>query len=249
MNLNRKAMPALASLLLVTGAALALPALAAVAATSSATAGSLEQRVQRLEDIRAINNVIGNFQQHLYGFNGELALPLMALSQPDVRITRPEGTWSGPQSVSAFLTGFDRAAKTPPPPGSMLDDPLSTPLVQVAADGETARGMWTAAGIGVRVRDAVQQSYWNWYKYGVDFKKIDGEWKIWHLHVYQTFDAPYEAGWASGSRLYPLSEFMPGVPRPDRPNRAALAADGQTLVVEKPLPPLPYRTFNPQQAY
>jgi hypothetical protein len=61
-----------------------------------------------------------------------------------------------------------------------------TPVIEVAGDGKTAKGIWYS--IGLAVRGSVDESGnssvgtgWMWEKYGVDFINEDGKWKIWHL--------------------------------------------------------------------
>ena len=61
-----------------------------------------------------------------------------------------------------------------------------TPVIEVAGDGKTAKGLWYS--IGLAVRGSVTQdgktstnTQWMWEKYAVDFIKEDGKWKIWHL--------------------------------------------------------------------
>jgi hypothetical protein len=61
-----------------------------------------------------------------------------------------------------------------------------TPVIEVAGDGKTAKGIWYS--IGLAVRGSVDENGntsvgtgWMWEKYGVDFIKEDGGWKIWHL--------------------------------------------------------------------
>jgi hypothetical protein len=61
-----------------------------------------------------------------------------------------------------------------------------TPVIEVAGDGKTAKGLWYS--IGQSVRGEIDSSGktsvgtgWMWEKYGVDFVREDGVWKIWHL--------------------------------------------------------------------
>jgi SnoaL-like domain len=61
-----------------------------------------------------------------------------------------------------------------------------TPVIEVAGDGKTAKGLWYSIGIGVRANVKTDGTYtkstsWMWEKYAVDFIKEDGKWKIWHL--------------------------------------------------------------------
>lgn len=36
---------------------------------------------------------------------------------------------------------------------------------------------------------------WAWSKYGADFIKEDGEWKMWHMHLYPIFKSDYDKSW------------------------------------------------------
>jgi len=57
-----------------------------------------------------------------------------------------------------------------------------TPVIEVAGDGKTAKGLWYSIGQGVRPSGTTGHSTeWMWEKYAVDFIKEDGKWKIWHL--------------------------------------------------------------------
>lgn len=73
-----------------------------------------------------------------------------------------------------------------------------TPVIEVAGDGKTAKGIWYSIGLAVRgsVDDNGNTSIstgWMWEKYAVDFAYEDGEWKIWHL-VNLMDQGPAESG-------------------------------------------------------
>ena len=61
----------------------------------------------------------------------------------------------------------------------------TTPIIEIAGDGKTAKGIWYSPGIGTNVEirnDKPEISGgWFWEKYAVDFVKEDGKWKIWHF--------------------------------------------------------------------
>jgi hypothetical protein len=61
-----------------------------------------------------------------------------------------------------------------------------TPVIEVAGDGKTAKGLWYSVGQSVRGTTTADgktsvSTGWMWEKYGCDFIKEDGKWKIWHL--------------------------------------------------------------------
>jgi len=73
-----------------------------------------------------------------------------------------------------------------------------TPVIEVAGDGKTAKGIWYSIGMSARgvVADDGKTSVvtsWMWERYGVDFIKENGAWKIWHLMNLMD-QAPVEAG-------------------------------------------------------
>jgi hypothetical protein len=60
----------------------------------------------------------------------------------------------------------------------------TTPVIEVAGDGKTAKGIWYSPGVSVGFRDGVASGGWWWEKYGADFVKEDGEWRLWHIQMY-----------------------------------------------------------------
>jgi len=67
----------------------------------------------------------------------------------------------------------------------------TTAVIEVAGDGKTAKGVWYSPGIGLMGHTAnnklgVTGSFF-YEKYGGDFVKEDGVWKIWHLQMAYDF--------------------------------------------------------------
>jgi hypothetical protein len=73
-----------------------------------------------------------------------------------------------------------------------------TPVIEVAGDGKTAKMLCYSIGLSIRGTvdengNESKSSSWMWEKYGVDFVKENGEWKIWHL-VNLHDEGPSESG-------------------------------------------------------
>ena len=106
---------------------------------------------------------------------------------------------------------------------------LTTPVIEVAGDGETARAVWLCPGL-----EGMTPA---WTKYGCDFKKQDGEWKIWHLHAY---------GLASG--LEAKESFTPGTKAEngaDKPPTTSWEYSNSAKYIPlEPEPPKPYATWD-----
>ena len=88
-------------------------------------------------------------------------------------------------------------------------------MIEVAGDGQTAKGVWLMAGTESGLTDpAVAEAFpdmyspdevlgkkvwahWVWCKYAIDFLKQDGEWKFWKFRCYELARAPFEENWVS----------------------------------------------------
>jgi len=141
-----------------------------------------------------------------------------------------------------------------------------TPVIEVAGDGKTAKGIWYSIGLAVRGSVAPDgttstSTQWMWEKYAVDFIKEDGEWKIWHL-VNLMDEAPASGNADAGG---PPGGGMP--PQGGQPQgaNAGTGAGGGQLVADKtvevfkwsptavpriePRFPEPYYTFSETFSY
>src|SRR5262249_36136111 len=74
---------------------------------------------------------------------------------------------------------------------------LTTPVIEVAGDGKTAKGVFMSFGnvSGTMVAGGKATSQWTQEKYGMDFVKENGRWKIWHLRTYVDFYVPTDKSW------------------------------------------------------
>ena len=73
--------------------------------------------------------------------------------------------------------------------GQLLLHVITTSIIEVADDGLTAKGYWYTPGMLKQTGDDPAQTMWE--NYGADFVKEDGEWKIWHLHMYSDFQCDF----------------------------------------------------------
>ncbi len=73
--------------------------------------------------------------------------------------------------------------------GQLLLHVITTAIIEVADDGLTAKGYWYTPGMLKQTGDDPAQTMWE--NYGADFIKEDGEWKIWHLHMYTDFQCEF----------------------------------------------------------
>lgn len=72
--------------------------------------------------------------------------------------------------------------------GQLLLHVTTTGIIEVAEDGQTAKCFWYSPGM---IAESGQTGNTIWEAYGVDFVKEDGEWKMWHLHMFTDFMGGY----------------------------------------------------------
>ncbi len=137
--------------------------------------------------------------------------------------------------------------------GVQLLHTLTTPVIEVAGDRDTAKGVWLSPGYVTAPVGGKLQAFWHWDRYAIDFAKEDGAWKIWHLWVGKDFSTPYEKSWVEAA-LDPTPtihlDTVPGFPKPNAPSLRPYTGYSPFKVARfMPLPPVPYRTFSETYSY
>ncbi|MFT4190636.1 MAG: nuclear transport factor 2 family protein [Comamonas sp.] len=213
-----------------------------------------EQRIDRIEAVTAVTNTLGRYV-FLHTANRHAdAEKLFALKTPGTRVEMMWGVYEGAQSIKRLYSGYhvwaDTNLKTGEyAKGTMHIHTLTTPIVEVAGDLKTAKAVWMSPGVEtVRINDELSAN-WGWMKYGADFIKEDGEWKIWHLHVYSLFFSPFETSWVK-QRIDAAGELpMPKEFYPDRKPTTNWDYRPDRSTVLEPVPPVPYWSFDDATAY
>jgi hypothetical protein len=124
---------------------------------------------------------------------------------------------------------------------------LTTYIIQVAKDRQTAKGIFFSPGHETWKREGGNIASWVWGKYGCDFIKEDGEWKIWHLHWYTAFRSDYYKSWQEEFEL-PFMEAVNAVDAGELPaDKPTTFHNPYTLdFIQKMAPeyPEPYDTWD-----
>lgn len=236
---------------------------------------------QNAYDRSEIENLFGSYMYLHSLVQDSRTLSFFAQTKEDIRIDLGNGIIEGREDLAAYF-----ASKTPLK-GQMLGRSLVNPMIVVAGDGETAKGLWVTAGHDTFVTyeepdpkefpfasymekhseyDFYKMTQWVWHKYGVDFVKEDGKWKIWHIRQVEIMRCSYEEDWIDFSISRQYNEIMAkfnqpwqGVTRenstqfnfpPTRPSPEP--NDGYTItmpVPDNPKIPEEYATFSETFAY
>jgi ketosteroid isomerase-like protein len=191
----------------------ALLAVSGAPVTAAPTRDTLARDVGQAEDVRAIKTLQRSYAQYAhYGRWSQMA----ALFTDDALWIFDDQTIKGRAAIARHLLseggGRDGLA-----PGAVDAVMIETPLINLAADGRTAKGRWHALsflGDGKGKASILGGIYEN------DYVKVAGKWRIATLHFYPQYSGPYEEGWLNWKRQdlpivpYHFTPDTAGVPIP-----------------------------------
>ncbi|MGC3980754.1 MAG: nuclear transport factor 2 family protein [Steroidobacteraceae bacterium] len=195
-------------------------------------------------DVLAVQNLMGYYS--LYNVNGQLGelKKIYALKTPGTTWRTPVGANNTEEVIKMIERQAANAEGEHVDQGALHIHSMATPVIVFAGDGKTARGMWDS--FGPNINNSKDVGEWLWLKYGIDFIKEDGEWKIWHMQTYREFLTPYDRSWTQ----YAREQAVKGVNIQSAGTATAPPAgyDGKTK--RRPIEvPEPYYTFDPKHSY
>lgn len=201
--------------------------------------------LNKLEAWHEIQNEMGRLTAAFNFHQKDMVLNHFAMEAEDVSLEyADEGRFEGPEAVKAALEELlDKPAK----PGEMIDLQLTTPMIEVADDGKTAKCIWWCPGVGANVDNEGAHALWIWGQIAVDFILLDEKWKVWHLHYFRLIHCAYEQGWVEDlSRINRPNKAMHPLSLPStyhNPYSPLSIRDGI------PCPPRPYKTYTGKDRY
>ena len=212
-----------------------------------------------VEDTTAIANIMGAFtflncyKQHKRQFEN--------WSKNEPTITLNEGKYVGYEAVKGFFVDYNEAQTRwanevmrklfPEELGGKSDEEIwavgsntvlnfTTPLIEVAFDGQTAKGMWYVYGSTTEVYSTGPKAAWNFGRCAVDFIKEDGAWKIWHMTMFTDIQCPVGGNWGKDT-MYPHEGVE--IPAPTVKEHHYTGSGEDFISMVAPRLPEPYDTF------
>ena len=171
----------------------------------------LLERVERLEARGEIEDLLGEYLHLRMAGDGQGILDRIWSGREDIRI---EYGASGPYQSRAKVATFYQKDHLP---GKFTLMQANTPVIRVARDGRSARGLWMVLGAETDAGDLGPEppadpnrrallssqtpegkaytAEWMFLRLGADFVKEAGQWRLWHLHVYEILRAPFDQDW------------------------------------------------------
>jgi hypothetical protein len=201
----------------------------------------LEHEVERAEAIKACINV-GNKYQTYHGKQTTDEAHLFALKTRGGAVEMLWGIYDEPEGILRWKRNEGYGKKPEPLPFTPgAGHPMTTPIIEVARDGKTAKGLW------------LMFSYYgdNWAagQFAMDFIKENGEWKIWKYHTGGLIYSPFEKGWHVENRevlnsMIESDKKRPEGTRADRPPSYPWMWGPDEYFQNIPPIPLPYESYD-----
>ena len=183
---------------------------------------NIEYLVERWEDQRTVKNLMGKYVNCLLlNRQGEIFDAFFS-SREDVCLTFNDGSYIGAEAVKRYydavvernrLSAKLLQDRLPEKLGGRSEDeiygigpfqvkPLTAPVVEVAEDGQTAKGLWFCLGCSAEVTSRGPEANWTWGYFAGDFVYED-DWKIWHLQYLNDVDSLCGQSWGREITPYP----------------------------------------------
>src|SRR5580704_201151 len=176
-------------------------ALSALAADDSAKVARLSLEVQRAEDIRTVKKLEISYAQYLqFGLWSQTA----SLFTENAEAIYGGDDLKGRAAIgNYFLTRWGNGREGLPAGGlhTVLDD---CPVVNLSADGQTAKGRWHEFSMTGQFGGS---AHWEQGIAENDYVKENGIWKISRVNYYLETAGPYETGWVSAAPDVKLLPF------------------------------------------
>jgi len=184
----------------------------------------LAQNVERAESVRAVKRVQETYAQYSqFGLWDDMA----ALFADNAQLSYGKDNAQGRQAIQRyFLTAFGEGTDGLKP-GALHTQMVLRPLINVSADGQSAKGRWWEFSMtgqhGVKAE-------WAAGIFENEYVRERGLWKISRMRYNPMFAGPYATGWRNvdeDQKIVPY-HFTPdetGIPVPDLPASAVSAPD------------------------
>lgn len=184
---------------------------------------SAEQLVGIWEERREIKNLMGRYAVSFLLKREKTMFETYWSHREDVSMGTNDGWYVGRSAIAGWFNAIDRATALkakllkedfPDKLGDKDDaslygigdfdvKPLGTPVIELANDLKTAKGIWYSQGSKADVTESGPVSYWTFGVFAVDFVCEDGAWKIWHLQYLEDVKCLCGQSWAEPEKPFP----------------------------------------------
>ncbi len=227
-----------------------------------------EELTRRWEDQRYIKNLMGKYANCVILNREDDVFRLFWSTGEDVSLGFNDGWYIGKDAVKGYygacternaLVASILQKRFPERLGGKTAEdirgigpfkvkPMACPIIEIAGDGKTAKGLWYCQGAYNEVESCGPVAHWTWGYFAVDFIREADGWKIWHMQYLNDVDSLCGQSWGKPQKPYPeLPEFAPlkdfRYPPYTRKETLREYYSPRRPLTEAPKIPEPYRTF------
>ncbi len=189
-----------------------------------------EELLTRWEARRILQNIMGKLSQSYLMMEEAQIYDRFWSKREDVALGVNTGWYSGAAAVQGYYDALGRkiqlasdiladtfpeklAGKTKEElygVGQLGVKPVDTFVLEIAGDGQTAKGLWSLHGTYADMTPSGPVSYWDWGYYCVDFILEGEDWRIWHMQYLTDINCPTGGDWAAAPLSFPEDpHFLP----------------------------------------
>lgn len=188
---------------------------------------TVDELADRWYDRREIVNLAGKFVTSILLKREGQIFERFWTRGDDACLSFNDGSYCGSQAVRHYFavmaenTGaMSRIMRDtfPDELGSLSDDqifgvgqlralPITTPVIEIAEDGQTAKGIWHIQGSDNGLTVYGPLSYWTLGFLAIDFRLEQGDWKLWHVLHAEDVVAPMGESWLQPKPRVEKAEF------------------------------------------
>ena len=224
--------------------------------------------LERLEWRRDIRNLMGRISAD-YSVREEGQIFARYWSgREDICLGVNEGWYVGPDAVAGYYQALDEeimlSAKCvqkdfPEKLAGLTDEalkgvgvmsyiPVDSHVIEIADDGQTAKGLFNIRGSYNRITTSGPIAYWLFGWAAADFILEDGQWKIWHMQWLRNVDVQCGTPFGQAPEQFPEAEAyadMADFRMPEPTVKTVLMENYYTdrPFTKSPKVPEPYETF------
>jgi hypothetical protein len=196
---------------------------------------------EKLDAVHEIANVQGRYLYYTQAHDYDRVLALFALDDPDVSAEiSSTGVYVGAEKVRALFLDLIKPLFTAA--GSLPIHMLTTPVIELDAEGDRATGMWQTLGCNAFPTPDGLVATWQQGKYDNEFVRIDGRWLFRRFRWLCNFRTPFVEGWVRQpmTMVEPLDlSHFPERCHPSRPSEPYPGYDPSRPMDFGPPPPEP----------
>lgn len=209
-----------------------------------------DELIRRVWDVEEIKKVAYKRVYFLANEWRQKELDELWVSDPEAQKTASLGSNTGFYVGMDSIRNYYVTKRGDHSVGCLSQYPVSTGLVELAGDGQTAKGLWYCIGQETTPNgDGTAKAMWITGKVAIDFLKEGDSWKIWHLVLANDLSSEAGEDYAKGEPYWD-PETDPVAQEFGPPDVAVLTHDPNfNWWDDYPSMPEPYETFTDDISY